>query len=458
MEWRRINRRFERHPARMVIYSFALADFIGALALWLPFSHYGRLSFIDALFTSTSAICVTGLTVVNTALDFSLWGKIVILILMQLGGLGVMTFSIFIALGFKQSWSFSSRLSIQESFLPHFTPEPRSLLFTIFIYTFAAEGLIFLGLWLCFLRAHFSVGQAFFQALFHAVSAFCNAGFSTLPQGLVAFQHAYALPFLIMLAILLGNTGFPIVYELWVYFRKRWRHKKWRFSLHFRLTLGTHLLLVFLGALAFLWFERNGVLSPFPWPLKILTALFHSVSARTAGFNTIDIARFSEHSIYIFIALMFVGACPGSTGGGIKTTTLAVLWFTALSRLRGFHQTIALKRTIPMDLVGKAVTLVIISLLVIMTFHFFITLTEPNLPFYKSEHQFLAALFEVVSALGTVGLSTGLTPHLNLWGKICIILAMFVGRVGLLSLLSFLAEAGKEPRPYRYVEEKVMVG
>ncbi len=454
MQWRRINRRLERHPARMVIYSFALADLIGALVLWLPFCHHQPLSFINALFTSTSAICVTGLTVVNTATDFTRLGQLVILVLMQLGGLGVMTFSVLIALGFKHSWSFSSRLSLQESFLPHFTPDPRSLLFTIFVYTFLSEGLIAWGLFLCFLKDRLGLSEAFFQAIFHAVSAFCNAGFSTFPQGLVAYQKAYAVPILIMIAILLGNTGFPIVYELWTFIRK----KRWRFSLHFRLTLGTHLLLVVLGAVAFLWFDRQGLMAGLSWPMKILTAVFHSVSARTAGFNTFDIARFSEHSIYVFIALMFIGACPGSTGGGIKTTTLAVLWFTALSRLRGFQQTVALKRTIPTELVGKAVTLMMISLLVIMTFHFCLTLTEPNLPFYLSRHEFLAALFEVVSALGTVGLSTGLTPHLTLWGKICIILAMFSGRVGLLSLVSFLSEAGKEPRPYRYAEEKVMVG
>ncbi len=454
MEWRRINRRLERHPARMVIYSFALADLIGAVVLWLPFCHHGSLSFINALFTSTSAICVTGLTVVNTATDFTRLGQLAILVLMQLGGLGVMTFSVLIALGFKHSWSFSSRLSLQESFLPHFTPEPRSLLFTIFIYTFISEGLIALALFLCFLKGHLGFSEALFQAVFHSVSAFCNAGFSTFPQGLVAFQKAFAVPFFVMIAILLGNTGFPIVYELWTYFRA----KRWRFSLHFRLTLGTHLILVLLGAVAFLWFDRDGVMAGLSWPMKLLTAVFHSVSARTAGFNTFDIAKFSEHSIYVFIALMFVGACPGSTGGGIKTTTLAVLCFTALSRLRGFQQTVALKRTIPAELVGKAVTLVMISLLVIMTFHFCLTLTEPNLPFYLSRHEFLAALFEVVSALGTVGLSTGLTPHLTLWGKVCIILAMFAGRVGLLSLVSFLSEAGKEPRPYRYAEEKVMVG
>ncbi|AEH44807.1 H(+)-transporting two-sector ATPase [Thermodesulfatator indicus DSM 15286] len=454
MEWKRINRKLERHPARAVIYSFALADIIGAILLWCPFSHVKTLSFIDALFTSTSAICVTGLTVVNTAQDFTHLGQFIILVLMQLGGLGVMTFSVFIALGFKDSLSFSSRLSLQESFLPHFTPEPRKLLFTIFAYTFISEALIALGLFLCFLGHGLGIKVSLAQAIFHAVSAFCNAGFSTFNDGMIDFQKSYAVLALIALAILLGNTGFPIVYELLSFFKEK-RHK---LSLHFKLTVYTHVALIIFGTVAFLWFDSAGAMAGLSWPLKVVTAVFHSVSARTAGFNSIDIAHFSEHSIYVFLILMVIGACPGSTGGGIKTTTFAVLSCTVWSRLRGFPQAVAFKRSIPVDQVGKAVTLVFIYLLAIMLFHFFLTFTEPNIPFYKSQHEFLGALFEVVSALGTVGLSTGVTSNLNLWGKICIILTMFVGRVGLLSLISFLSEVGHEPRPYRYPKERVMVG
>ncbi|WP_456370082.1 TrkH family potassium uptake protein [Thermodesulfatator atlanticus] len=454
MQWRRINRRITKHPARAIIYSFALADIIGALFLWLPFSHVKGLSFIDALFTSTSAICVTGLTVVNTAFEFTRFGQLVILVLMQLGGLGVMTFSMFFALGLGRSLSFSSRLSLQESFLPHLVTEPRRLIATIFIYTFLAEFLVALGLFVSLFFHGYGLFQALFHSVFHAVSAFCNAGFSTFPDGLEDFKTSFGVPFLVMLGIFLGNVGFPIVYEIWLNFRE----KRKRLSLHFKITLGTHLCFILLGALAFLWFERNGVMSGLPWPYKILAAFFHSVSARTAGFNTLEIAQFSEHSIYVFLVLMFVGACPGSTGGGIKTTTFAILWHTVISRLKGFPQTVAFKRTIPIEQVGKAITLVFISLIAVMTFHFLLTLSEPNLPFYLAKHEFLASLFEVVSALGTVGLTTGVTPHLTFWGKVCIILAMFVGRVGLLSLVSFLSEAGKEPRPYRYAKERVMVG
>ncbi len=452
MELYRIHRRLGKHPARMIIFSFAITDLLGALLLILPCSHKGHLSLIDAIFTSTSAICVTGLTVVNTALKFSRFGQTIILLLIQLGGLGVMTFSMLFTLGLKRSLSFSSRLAIQESFLPYGLPDPKILIFIIFLFTFLAEGLVALGLFICFLGHHFSLKNALFHAIFHAVSAFCNAGFSTLPNGLVTFNQAYSIPIIIMMAIILGNTGFPVVYELITYPKRK------RFSLHLRLTLSVHLLLILLGSIAFLWFERRGFMISLPWSLKILTALFHSVSARTAGFNTYDITRFSEHSIYVFLVLMFIGACPGSTGGGIKTTTIAVLWFTALSRLKGFQQTVAFKRTIPQSLVTKAVTLVMLSLLVIMLFHFLLTLGEPNLPFSLSQHEFISTLFEVISALGTVGLSTGLTSTLNLWGKICIILAMFVGRVGLLSLLSFLSQVSKEPRPYKYAKEEVMIG
>ncbi len=454
MQLRRINHSFSRHPSLAVIYSFALADLVGALLLMLPVSHANSLSFIDALFTSTSAVCVTGLTVVNTGVEFTRAGQTVILLLIQLGGLGVMTFSMLFAMGLGRSLSFGSRLSLQENFLPHLVAEPGRLIATIFVFTVLSEGLIAFALFFLFLIHGIHLEDALFHAIFHAVSAFCNAGFSTFPNGLDRFMISTSVLSLLMVGILLGGMGFPIVYELWLHFRERQR----RFSLHFKITLLVHLTLIAAGTIAFLWFERNGVMANLSYSNRLLEALFHSISARTAGFNTFEISKFSEHSIYVFLILMMIGACPGSTGGGIKTTTFAVLLHTAISRLHGFSQTIAFKRTIPAEQVNKAITLVFISIITVMLFHFLLTLSEPNTPFYLARHQFLASLFEVISALGTVGLTTGLTPHLSFWGKLCIILAMFVGRVGLLSLLSFLSEAGREPRPYRYVREKIMVG
>ncbi len=452
MDFYLLSRRLTRYPATTVLLSFATADLFGAFLLLLPWMHKVPLSIIDALFTSTSAICVTGLTVVNTAETFTRLGESVLLLLMQLGGLGVMTFSMLFALGLKRPLGVKGRLLLQESFLPYTIADVKELLITIFCFTFLAEGISFFLLFLCFLR-QFPLSQALFHALFHAVSAFCNAGFSTFKDGLMPYERAYAVPLIVALTILLGNTGFPVVYELLSVLKG----KRKRFSLHFRLTTMAHFLLIFLGAIGLLFFETKRLWADLPWSLKIMNAFFHSISARTAGFNTSDVAGFSEHSLYILVLLMFIGACPGSTGGGIKTTTLALLYSTAWSRLRGYQRTMIWKRTIPENVVGKAITLFLVAMITVVFFHFLLTSTEPVVPFYRARSEFLATIFETVSALGTVGLSTGLTPHLNTWGKIFIILAMFIGRVGLLSLITILGRVSR-PKPYFYAKEEVMVG
>ncbi len=452
MRFKLSGHRLRNHPASLVIVSFALADLVGALFLLLPFMHRGPLSVLDAFFTATSAICVTGLTVVNTAEAFTRLGQLVILLLIQLGGLGVMSFSILIALGFKKGLGLKSRLVITEAFLPYGPADLKDLLRTIFLYTLLVESSVAVLLFACFLL-RFPPGEALFHAVFHSISAFCNAGFSTFREGLVLYQHHFLVPCLIMIAVFLGNTGFPVAYEL----LNRIRRHRGHFSLHFKLTLFTHFFLLFLGTLVLLASEWKAAFAPLPTGLKFLAALFHSVSARTAGFNTVEMARFSEHGLYFITLLMFIGACPGSTGGGIKTTTAAVIWATALSRLKGYFRTIAFKRTIPDLLVSKAMTLLVAAVTTVVVLHFLLTYAVPSFPFYQAQGEFLATLFEVVSALGTVGLSTGITPALHPLGKLLIILAMFLGRVGLLSLLSVLAQV-QRPKPYSYAPEEVMVG
>ncbi|NPA49809.1 MAG: hypothetical protein GXO20_07480 [Thermodesulfobacteria bacterium] len=444
--------RLLQHPTTLLILSFGGANILGTLLLLLPWMHRGNLSFVDALFTSTSAVCVTGLTVLNTAKDFTRLGQMVILLLIQIGGLGVMTFSILIVYGLGKALKFRSIHFLQESFLPYKSGDIRTLLFSIFGYTLASEFFLFFLLFLGFLP-RFSFSEALYQALFHSVSAFCNAGFSTLEKGLVEYQKGYFVPLVVALGVLLGNTGFPIVYE----FVDRLRGLRNRFSLHFKITLLTHVFLLLLGSVVLLLFEWSSAFGELSIFGKVLTAFFHSVNARTAGFNTVDLSLFSEHSIYLLVLLMFIGACPGSTGGGIKTTTMAVIWVTAISRFRGYTKTVVLKRTIPELQVSKAMTLFVFAVTVVVLFHLVLSLALPILPFYAAHGEFLATLFETVSALGTVGLSTGLTPHFSVFGKIVLILAMFFGRVGLLSLLSILAEI-KPPRPYHYAPEEVMIG
>ncbi|HIE32963.1 MAG TPA: hypothetical protein EYP81_02800 [Thermodesulfobacteriaceae bacterium] len=446
-----------RPPIRSTFYlvfSFAIASLLGSLLLVLPGMHRGHLSFLDALFTSTSAVCVTGLTVVDTAETFTLPGKIVLLALIQVGGLGIMTFSTLFFLLFGRAVPIEESLALKESFAPYQGVRLKPLLLTIISYTLIIEAVVTILLLLGFMPL-FPPSSALFHAAFHAVSAFCNAGFSDLPDGLLAYSRNYYLPGIIMLAVLAGNTGFPIIFETVNRIRSR-RPRSW--SLHLKLTLSIHLGLILMGGFFFFWFERAGAFQNLPLPSKLMNALFLSVSTRTAGFNLIDLTAFSEASLYLLISLMFVGACPGSTGGGVKTTTLGVLLASVVSRLRGFPRTMAFKRTIPEELLHKALTLVTLYALVIFAAQFLLVSSLPHRPFSDLGSDFLARLFEVTSALGTVGLSTGLTPELSNFEKLVIIGTMFIGRVGVLSLAILLTGLSAGHKEFYYPKEEVLLG
>ncbi|WP_210534569.1 TrkH family potassium uptake protein [Thermosulfurimonas marina] len=445
-----------RPPLRSTLYlafSFAAAAAVGALFLWLPWMHRGKLSFLDALFTATSAVCVTGLTVVNTATTFTFGGKVVILTLIQLGGLGIMTFSTLFFVLMGRTVPVGESLTLKESFAPYPGVDLKPLLLTIVAYTLFTEALVTLLLWPAFGEGFSPEG--FFHALFHAISAFCNAGFSDLPQGLSPYKEAFYLPAVIALAILAGNTGFPIVFE--VFHRLVLRQRR-RWSLHTRLTLTVHGGLILLGALLFLIFEGNRAFSGLSLPQKLLNAFFLSISSRTAGFSLVDLSRFGEVSLYVLIFLMFIGACPGSTGGGIKTTTFGVLASSVISRLRGYPQPTVFRRTIPQDLVFKALTLAALYAFTIYISQFLLILGAPSRAFAASGTEFLARLFESVSALGTVGLSTGITPQLSPWAKGVIIGTMYVGRVGVLSLAILLTGLSSRPKEFYYPKEEVLLG
>ncbi len=449
-----LNRRLYSHPGTMVILGFAAADILGALLLWLPCMHTHGMSFVDAAFTSTSAVCVTGLNVVNVARAFTISGQFVILLLMQIGGLGVMTFSVLLFYSLGQPVRLSHRIAIQENFLAQGVHDLKRLIKLVFIFTMTVEAISGLSLSLIFMGT-MPPATALFNGFFHAVSSFCNAGFSTFQDGLLPFRENWPVCLVIMLTILLGNTGFSVVYELIERLRSR---KKGRFSLHFRLTVTTHLILVAVGTAGILFFERHGVLASLPFSTKFLVALFHSISARTAGFNTVDMSRFTEDSLYLILLLMFIGACPGSTGGGLRTTTFAVLLCSAWSRLKGHPKTTVARRSISEPVVQRAMVLFILSVSTVILAHTILMMVGPNIPFYETRSQFLAYLFETISGLGTVGLSVGITTNLDTLGKLVVIFIMFIGRVGLLSVLSVLMGVTARPRPYYYVEEDVMVG
>lgn len=440
------------------ILSYLLAILLGGLLLWLPFSNPRmEVSFLDAVFTSTSALCVTGLTVVDTGTRFSFMGQIVILLLIQTGGLGITTFSVWFFLSVGQDIGFKSRFHLQASFSPRPLDELRGLLRLIFIYTLLIEAcgtLILLIYWGQF----YSFPQALFLSIFHSISAFCNAGFSLFPDSLIKFQGSFTISLTIAGLIILGGIGFPVVYEMTELFKKKAEGKRVKISLHSRLVLITTTILIFGGGLIIYGIEYNDALENLPLPTGILISFFQSVTTRTAGFHTIDPSSLTNASLLVMIILMFIGASPGSCGGGIRTTTFALLGGLLWNRLKGKTRVHLFRRTIPEEVVSRAMTLLTLAGSLILILTTLILLVESgNLPFLKAKGGLMEVIFEVVSAFGTVGLSLGITPNLEPTSKILIIITMYLGRVGILSLGYSIAK--KEERyPISYGEEGVMTG
>ena len=366
-----------------------------------------------------------------------------------------MTFSVLFTMGIRGRPGLSSQFLIQESFLNLRAASLQDLILTIVLFTLACEGTLALAMTAAFLPDAPSPADALFYGIFHSVSAFCNAGFSVFPHGLEAYRDHVWVNISIMTGIFLGSTGFAVIYEIW---RRLSSGSGKSFSLHLKITLSTHIFLVLVGTAGFLFWEYNDVLQGLPLSNKILVSAFHSISARTAGFNTVPISALTENTLYLMILLMFIGACPSSTGGGIKTTTLAVLFFTAKSRLKGFSQTVAFRKTIPENQVNRAVTLFMLAVITVLSAHMLLMGAGTRLAFERAQGEFLAYLFEAVSGLGTVGLSVGITPKLGYTGKLVMIAIMFAGRVGLLSIISILSAAGGPSREYHYSKEDVMIG
>ncbi len=440
------------------ILSYLLVILLGGFLLWLPFSNPRmELSFLDALFTSTSALCVTGLTVVDTGTHFSFFGQLVILMLIQTGGLGITTFSVWFFLSLGRDIGFKSRFHLQASYSPRPLDELRGLLRLIFFFTFIIEAfgaMILLLYW----RQLYSFPRALYLAVFHCISAFCNAGFSLFPDNLIKFQDSYTVSLTIAFLIILGGIGFPVAHEITGLVKKKIKGGRVKISLHSRLVLITSVILIFGGSLILYGIEYDDALSGFSIPTGLLNAFFQSVTARTAGFNTIDLTSLTNASLLVLIILMFIGASPGSCGGGIRTTTFALLGGLLWNRLKGKNRLHLFRRTVPEEVVSRAIFLFALAGSLILILTTLILIVEGgNLPFPKAKGGLMEVLFEVVSAFGTVGLSVGITPHLEAVSKILIIITMFLGRVGILSLGYSIAK--KEERyPISYGEEGVMTG
>ncbi|MBF0583968.1 MAG: hypothetical protein HQL80_07005 [Magnetococcales bacterium] len=450
--------------SRLVVISFLLTILIGALLLFLPVSRLPSVdpvSWIDAIFTSASAVCVTGLSVRDTGTTFSVFGQGVILGLIQIGGLGFLTLSTYFITRFqgrRRGISLQHRHLLEISHGSVESVAPVQLLRAILAFTFLTE---LLGTLLLFIRFSetYPTGQAVWLAVFHAISAFCNAGFGLFADSLMGYRQDWLVSGTIMGLIILGGLGFLVVADLTLWFVARVRRQRESLSLHSRLVLQTTLTLILFGAVAIAAMEWGGAAMGDQPVAVVLESLFLSVTSRTAGFNTADTALLTGPTLFLIILLMVIGGSPGSTAGGMKTTTAAVCFSMLLSKARNRPRVECLERTIPDEAVNKAMLVVTGYVLAIIIGILLLQLTETGQqPFNKTEgNLFLAHLFETVSALGTVGLSTGVTPTLTMGGKLVITALMFVGRVGPLLAASAMIGAVSKIQ-YTFAEENVNIG
>jgi trk system potassium uptake protein TrkH len=423
-------------PARFLVLGFAAVILAGALLLTLPVSSKDghSLHFIDALFTSTSAVCVTGLVVVDTGTHFTQFGQFVIIALIQVGGLGFMTMSTLIAMLLGKKIGLRERVLIQESFNQFTLAGLVRLIRNVALVTLAFEGIGGLILSLRFL-ADFPPDRAFAFGYFHAVSAFCNAGFDLFGQVYGKFSSIthYVSDWTVTLTIggliVFGGLGFPVIVELLKHRRGR------KFSLHAKLVLKMTAILLISGTLLILFFEIANVktMAGLDWQGKFLGALFQSITPRTAGYNSLDISQMYSASWLVLIALMFIGASPSSTGGGIKTTTFGVLMATVGATIHGKEDAEIFERRLPKDLVFKALTITFVAFTWITVVTLIMSLVEP--------FSFIQLLFDVVSAFGTVGLTTGITPQLGDLSRILLTVTMFMGRLGPLTIMVALIQS-----------------
>ncbi|WP_248549596.1 TrkH family potassium uptake protein [Paenibacillus odorifer] len=435
-------------PPQILVLGFASIILIGALLLMLPISSTSgnSVEFIDALFTSTSATCVTGLVVLDTGTSFTIFGKTVIMILIQIGGLGFMTMATLFSLVLKRKISLRDRLILQEAMNQGSMEGIVRLIRRVLIYSLVIEGCAAV---LLSIRWAFDMplGKAIYYSIFHAVSMFNNAGFDIFGdfRSLTDYVYDPLVNIIVMFLIVSGGIGFIVMSDL-VEFRVTRR-----LSLHSKVVLSTSTGLILIGALVIFIFEftNTRTLGSLNFGGKILSAFFQSVSPRTAGANTVDIAGLRQATQFFIVILMFIGASPGSTGGGIKTTTFTMMIGAVIAMLRGREDVVLFRYRLAQERIYKALTITLLALLLIASVSMILSTTEDS--------NFLAILFETTSAFATVGLTMGLTPELSAIGKILLCLTMFAGRLGPLTLAYALGPKQGKPL-YKYPEGKIIIG
>jgi len=446
-------------PASTFIYSFILLIALGTGLLMLPemTAGSGSLGFLDALFTSVSASCVTGLTVVDTATHFTFKGQLVILFLIQLGGIGILTFATFFALFLKKGVGITHQAMIRDFMSEESLFNAKSMLWQVIMYTIIIEGigtlLLFL-LWDMKVPFYDDFGEMLFQSVFHSISAFCNAGFSLFSQGLYQdfIREGYLVHIVIAAIIFFGSLGFPALRDIFSIRNIRVRMispwKNWKLST--RIALYASIILIGIGTFFFLLLESEGTLAGKSGLGLWVTAIFQSVTTRTAGFNTVDISALGTPMVILFIFLMFIGASSGSTGGGIKTSTFVLIFLAVITTIRGKKNLELGRRSISFDLLNKAFTVFIFSATYILIGTFCLSILEPNIAI-------LDLVFEEVSAFCTVGLSRGITADLSTPSKIILIISMYIGRIGTLTL-AFALASRVDTNNYRYPKAHILVG
>ncbi len=444
----RLYKFLSNNPPTTLMVSFFIVIIIGSLLLMLPAASAANsvTPFVDALFTSTSATCVTGLIVYDTGTHFSTFGQMVILVLIQVGGLGIMTISTAFALILGQ------RLNLKLENIMHSVVGGASsinlfrLLKNIVIVTVLIEAVGALFLYSTFIN-DFDPIKAAYLSVFHSISAFCNAGFSLLPDSFVQYVGNPVAMFSLSVLIILGGLGFTVLIDLYRYMfgREKVRH----LTLHTKLVLLTSAVLLALGFFAYLIAEYYYTMDGFSVSERLLGSWFQSVTTRTAGFNSIEISNLSPASVLLTYILMFIGGSPGSTSGGIKTTTFALLILSVTAMLKGRRELSVFNRRIALSNFRESASLVTISVFIVLSISFIIMLVEPI--------DFEKILFEAISAFGTVGLSMGITADLTIRGKLLITVLMFIGRIGPLTMIYAFA-IKKQATNINYAEEKLAIG
>lgn len=445
-------------PSSLMLLSFLILISVGTLLLMLPRMTTNGISFIDALFTSTSATCVTGLSVINIGSAFTLKGQVVIMILIQLGGISILTFATFFTTflsGAKQGLRYQHL--VKDLLSTNKLSETYLLLREIVTASFFIEvaGALLLYMYWKNIGIFDSEGQTVFYSLFHAVSAFNNAGFSLWDANLMDSQVTFSyFPLsIIMILVFLGGIGFVVISDFFnpQYIRERKKFRWKKLLPGTKIVLMTTFMILLFGTIVLYFLEKDiSMAGRTTFFDKVFTSLFHVVVARTAGFNMVNLANMAIPGMLLLIVIMFIGASPGSTGGGIKTTTFFVLIKSVLATIQGKKSIEFNKKTIPFELVDKAYSIVFMSLMIVILSAFALAIVEPTF-------NFINILFETVSAFATCGLSSGISPELSSAGKTILIIDMYIGRVGTLTLAYALSKRVKETR-HQYPDTYFMVG